>query len=141
MQHPFEGVMAAGQEMTGATSTRRALLGRMLGALAGLFGLTPAASAQGRARGPTTLALGEEGGRVTTFALGEEGGRVTTFALGEEGGWRSSRRWATTYALGEEGGWMMPAVPANPPLPLPELPPLPPVPGFPTTTALGEEGG
>mgnify|MGYP000026502324 CR=1 FL=1 len=40
--------------------------------------------------GPTTLALGEEGGdgRATTLAVGEEGGggRYTTMAVGEEGG-------------------------------------------------------
>ncbi len=38
----------------------------------------------------TTMALGEEGGRLTTYIVGEEGGggppHFTTLALGEEGG-------------------------------------------------------
>jgi hypothetical protein len=66
----------------------------------------------------TTFALGEEGsGGPTTRALGEEGGSrppsggVTTYALGEEGSsrppyyhYRPNRPRYTTYALGEEGG-------------------------------------
>jgi hypothetical protein len=110
MQHPFAGVMGAGQEMTEARPTRRSLLGRMLGVVAALFGTAAAASAQTpgfRGSGNvTTYALGEEGGVITTYALGEEGGGVvTTYALGEEGGYNPPRsRQATTLALGEEGG-------------------------------------
>jgi hypothetical protein len=50
--------------------------------------------------GPTTRAVGEEGGHTpaTTRAVGEEGGQYpTTYAVGEEGG-------MTTKAIGEEGG-------------------------------------
>jgi hypothetical protein len=127
MQHPFEGVMRARQETTGARSTRRALLGRMLGAVAGLLGIATVASAQAPVR------------RGTTLACGEEGGGVTTYAWGEEGGWRPRRPWwATTYATGEEGGW---AAPVPPLMPLvPPVPPIPPV-RYPTTLAVGEGGG
>lgn len=45
-----------------------------------------------------TLAVGEQGCRVTTLAVGEQGDRVTSQAIGKEGGA------ATTQALGEEGG-------------------------------------
>src|SRR5262245_65404900 len=102
MQHPFEGVMGVEQETTEARATRRSVLGRMLGAVAALFGVGAVASAAPPRRRPTTHALGEEGG-FTTQALGEEGGRppgnwFTTFALGEEG------RVGTTTALRREGG-------------------------------------
>jgi hypothetical protein len=138
MQHPFEGVLPAPEQVSTfphaepqPAAPRRAFLGRVLGAVGAFFGLQAVANAQFIPRGTvTTFALGEEGGgRVTTYALGEEGGgwrqprqplpppywrggrRVTTYALGEEGGR------LTTYALGEEGG------------------------GWYTTQALGEEGG
>ena len=38
MQHPFEGVMQAAHQPAEAMPTRRELLGRMLGAVAALFG-------------------------------------------------------------------------------------------------------
>src|SRR5687768_14514464 len=97
MRHPFDGI----EGDRPAQTTRRSALARMLGAVAGLFGLGAVAKAAPPRR-PTTLALGEEGGRPpTTLALGEEGGRPpTTLALGEEG----SRPPVTTQALGEEGG-------------------------------------
>jgi hypothetical protein len=123
MRHPFEGVMDA--EVARPRATRRTALGRMLGAVAALFGTAAAACAQPPRR-PTTLALGEEGGRPTTLAVGEEGGvrplgpgRPTTLAVGAEGGT------VTTSALGAEGGTR------------PQMRP----PGRPTTFALGEEGG
>jgi hypothetical protein len=124
MQHPFEGVMGVGQESAEAGATRRSVLGRMLGAVAALFGLGAVASAAPPRR-PTTYALGEEGG-VTTYALGEEGG-ATTYALGEEGGYgRARRRPPTTLMLGEEGGVTTQAIGEE---------------GGVTTQALGEEGG
>ena len=58
----------------------------------------------------TTKALREEGagvGKPTTLALREEGGRVTTLAVGEEGGVKPAPPppppMATTLAIGEEG--------------------------------------
>jgi hypothetical protein len=39
----------------------------------------------------STMAMGEEGGRVTSAAMGEEGGRMSTMAVGEEGGPRFRR--------------------------------------------------
>src|SRR5262245_12244501 len=97
MQHPFEGVMGADQQPDRPRATRRSALGRMLGAVAALFGTAAVASARPPGR-PTTLAVGEEGGRPpTTLAIGEEGG-ATTLAIGEEGGR------PTTLAVGEEGG-------------------------------------
>lgn len=120
MQHPFEGVMGAGQEPTRAGATRRSVLGRMLGAVVALFGAGSVASAQA------------PGFRPTTLAYGEEGGVVTTFALGEEGGWRVPRGRPTTFAVGEEGGRRPPPV-----LPVPPFRPGP----RPTTLAFGEEGG
>jgi len=134
MQHPFEGVMETRQEPAQPRATRRSALGRMLGAVAAMFGAGAVASAQ-PGRRPTTLAVGEEGGvrppmppRPTTLAVGEEGG-ATTLALGEEGG-------VTTQALGEEGGMRPPLRPVPPPttLAIGEE-------GGPTTLALGEEGG
>ena len=64
-------------------------------------GAGPTTQALGEEGGPSTRALGEEGGtRPTTKALGEEGGkRPTTMAIGEEGG-----KVPSTEALGEEGG-------------------------------------
>jgi hypothetical protein len=126
MQHPFEGVMEVRQEQTGTRTTRRSILGRMLGTLAGLLGIATVATAQARYGRPTTLAYGEEGGRVTTLAYGEEGGRMTTLAYGEEGGWRPPPPpRATTYATGEEGGWPAPLPPEV--RPVPPVPPPPPV--------------
>jgi hypothetical protein len=114
MQHPFEGVIGAGQEKTRKKPTRRSMLGRMLGAVAALFGAGAVASAQAPRRRATTLAFGEEGG-------------ATTFALGEEGGWRVPRnRPPTTLALWEEGGPRVPSIPPG---------------RRPTTLAYGEEGG
>ena len=84
------------------------------------------------ADGPTTKALGEEGGATTkrrgeegatTLAVGEEGGPFpSTRALGEEGGIPRP----TTLRVGEEGGRPFPR-----PVPRPEI----------TTKAIGEEGG
>jgi len=93
----------------------------------------------------TTLAVGEEGGRVTTQALGEEGD--TTKRLGEEGG--------TTKRVGEEGGVTTKALGAEGKRPKPTTPAVgeegkrPPKvttkrlgeEGTKTTLALGEEGG
>jgi hypothetical protein len=94
MQHPFEGVLQPGDTAAEAKATRRSVLGTTFGAIAGLFGFAGAVSAQAIVGPPTTLALGEEGGRMplppavplvpptprvprvpTTLALGEEGGR------------------------------------------------------------------
>jgi hypothetical protein len=122
MQHPFEGVMGAGPEKMEARPTRRSVLGRMLGAMAALFGTAAAASARAPRRPPTTLALGEEGGGITTMAWREEGGWWCPLPRGE----------VTTFALGEEGGYAPP--PARP------ISPVPPS-RRPTTQALGEEGG
>jgi hypothetical protein len=121
MQHPFEGVMGAGQEPAEARSTRRWALGRMLGAVAALFGAGAVASAQTPGRRPTTLAYGEEGGW-----------------------WPPRGRWATTYAVGEEGGWRPPRVPPVRPVPPPRRPTtlaFGEEGGVVTTYALGEEGG
>ena len=102
----FVTTRALGEE--GATTKR-------LGEEGGPRPTTLAIGEEGGKPRPTTEAVGEEGG-VTTKALGEEGGRPkpSTRALGEEGG-------VTTQALGEEGG-------AKPPKKI-------------TTFALGEEGG
>jgi hypothetical protein len=138
MQHPFEGIMAAGHERLEAKPTRRGMLGRMLWSLAALFGAATVSSAETRRRPPTTLALGEEGGwrpprrrRVTTYAVGEEGGPVTTYALGEEGA-----SWPPPYGPVAPVPPIVPSPPAGSLPPLPELPPLPklpPLPGTPTT--------
>jgi hypothetical protein len=78
VQHPFEGVMQAGQETARPSATRRSALGRILGALTILFGVA-GSGCDHQGSGPegqfSTQAVGEEGGAVTTFALGEEGGR------------------------------------------------------------------
>ncbi len=119
MQHPFAGLVQAGQAATGETvksadinttaetsteisTSRRGLFGLLAGAVA--TGAAVALSgSEAEAQVYTTRALGEEGGRrPTTLMLGEEGGgrRPTTRMYGEEGGGRRP----TTLMLGEEGG-------------------------------------
>lgn len=95
MQHPFAGVLKPDQAANDGTvksddsiASRRTLLSVLAGVLTiGIFGLMTATKAQAQ---PTTLAVGEEGGRdATTYAVGEEGGaRPTTYAVDEEGGRR-----------------------------------------------------
>jgi hypothetical protein len=68
-------------------------------------GKRPAPTAKaGEAGGPTTKAVGEEGGNVLTEAVNEAGG-PTTKALGEEG--------AVTRARGEDGGPVVPVQPST----------------------------
>ncbi len=62
MQHPFEGVLDAGQENNEVKTTRRSLLGKMFGAVAGLLGLASVASAR-QSPGRTTE-------RASTMRLG-----------------------------------------------------------------------
>lgn|SRR5512142_2302932 len=95
MQHPFEEVLKSDQVANASTvkaedsiASRRTLLSVLAGVVAvGTFGLMSTTKTQAQ---PTTLAVGEEGGRdATTYAVGEEGGaRPTTYAVGEEGGHR-----------------------------------------------------
>lgn len=120
MQHPFAGLVQAGQAATGETVksadvTTTAETSEINTSRRGLFGLLAGAVAAGAAVGLstteaeaqifTTRALGEEGGRrPTTLMLGEEGGgrrRPTTRMYGEEGG---GRRHCTTRMFFEEGG-------------------------------------
>lgn len=107
MQHPFHGVIVS-EETNTQPVTRRAAMGAMVFAAAGVMGAARTASAQIA----TTQAIGEEGAVqppvATTLALGEEGaltqaineaGAPTTRALGEEGGAA-----VTTEPFGEEAG-------------------------------------
>jgi hypothetical protein len=129
MRHPFDGLNCPEQ-------TRRAALGTMVGAAAGLLGLNASAGEQR----VTTLALGEEGG-PTTGALGEEGGpgagmkALTTEPFGEEAGKVTSRPapgledggpGAITQAVNEDGGPLTTGLREN---------------GGVVTDALGEDGG
>src|SRR5690349_7740628 len=96
MQHPFGGVLESDQAAGDSTvkaeepmASRRTLLSVVIAGIVtiGTFGLLATAKAHAQ---PTTLAVGEEGGRgATTYAVGEEGGaHPTTYAVGEEGGRR-----------------------------------------------------
>lgn len=124
MRHPFGGIIRPDRP------SRRSWLRRAFATVAGLFGVGAVSAAAaappqiGRKNTrPTTLAVGEEGGKpVTTLAIGEEGGnKPTTLRVGEEGGTTTRTKGEeggiTTFALGEEGG------------------------GNPTTLRVGEEGG
>jgi hypothetical protein len=115
MQHPFAGLVQAGQAATGETVKSVETSTEISTSRRGLFGLLAGAAATGavvalggseaEAQVYTTRALGEEGGRrPTTLMLGEEGGgqrRPTTRMYGEEGG---GRRRCTTRMFFEEGG-------------------------------------
>jgi hypothetical protein len=108
MQHPFHGVIVS-EETTTQPLSRRAAIGTMVFAAAGVMGAARTASAQIA----TTRAIGEEGAVqppavATTLAIGEEGalteaineaGAPTTRALGEEGAAA-----VTTEPFGEEAG-------------------------------------
>jgi hypothetical protein len=123
MRHPFDGIVAP-------KANRRSWLKVFAGALAGWFGYASVSRAVGpppkvrleppanpepgkpmtdalipseTGGNPATLALNEQGGRMTK-AKGEQG-RVTTKALREEGAAKPLPPGkATTLALGEEGG-------------------------------------
>jgi len=149
MRHPFDGI-----NQPEAPATRRSWIKMVLGALAGVLGL----SATSRAAAPprkvrleaepspeppadTTRALREQGGLTkargegaVTQAVNEQGGPTTkrvgeegamTKALNENGGPR-----VTTLAIGEEGG--------RKPIALPPIPNPPP--GGKLTAALRERG-
>jgi hypothetical protein len=136
MRHPFDGV---NQPESGLT--RRAALGTLAAAAAGVVGL---AQARAQDRIATTDALGEEGGPIaTTLAIGEEGGRTgvaqaTTEPFGEEAGKVVSR---AVPGL-EDGGAAQPMTEAKG-----EEGTVPPTLAIneggiiATTRALGEEGG
>lgn len=104
MRHPFDGIVTPETTCSQSPPTRRAALGQLIAAAAGVVGL----SATARAQKLTTQAIGEEGAKVpppmaTTNAIGEEGGAVTK-ALNEDG--------VVTDAVGEQGV-DRPSVPVN----------------------------
>jgi hypothetical protein len=110
MRHPFDNLTSPADNQPRAEPTRRAVLGQMAFAAAGLLGLHATARAQVGAAAQvqvTTLALGEEGGGVMTRALNEGGIGVglTTEPFGEEAG-----RVTSQVSPGLEDG-MAPAVP------------------------------
>jgi hypothetical protein len=137
MRHPFDGLNLSSSEEV----SRRTALAAMAGSLAGVAGLAAAAQAQKIII--TTRAVGEAGAPVaTTLALGEEAGKVTTKALGEEG----ASKPVTTEPFGEEAGKVVSqAVPGLEDGGKPGGKPVTRVRaeagGGPTTLALGEEGG
>jgi hypothetical protein len=97
MRHPFDGLNQPADNKPLAEPTRRAVLGQMAFAAAGLLGI------QATARAQVTGALNEAGGAppvATTLALGEEGGGVMTKALNEGG----IGVGLTTEPFGEEAG-------------------------------------
>lgn len=96
MRHPFAGIMSPAQKSAEkpeiSTPSRRGLFGLAAGAVAaGTFGLVAFGTKSADAQRfpplqPTTLMLGEEGGRPP------RPGRPTTRMLGEEGGGRPPRQ-------------------------------------------------
>src|SRR5262245_19074985 len=87
MRHPFDGLNNSDQP------TRRAVLGTVAGAAAGLLGVAGVASADVQIQiQATTNAIGEEGGIRITAALAEQGtAPATTEPFGEEAGQVVSR--------------------------------------------------